>query len=194
MKNVVPVIIASVAALCSFLAFIFTIVLKGDAWAYLDVIFKFLGIAGLLTLVILKLVNINISKLFYTLPLIGFAIASLLTGIHALIEIGDTYKFYRYHYFSQFILSLISIAAMGLFIFSILKDNFVLSATSLMYLAAGLFNEGLTAFNGTLFSMTSARVFKQLFYAFMSNSASFLFFVTLFWLALEFHNSAKNRY
>lgn len=187
-KRLIPTILASIALFCSLMSFIMLIVLKQkEVWDYLVSIFTFLGIAGLLAIAILDLVNIKMNQLVFAAPLLGMVLAELFEGLEPLTDIGSGSSWYKYSYFNGFVGSIITILVIVLFVFSIYKKNAILTSVSLTYLASSLFISGLYGFNRTLFSLFTKDKFKFGFNSFMTNSASFLFYATYAFIAYQYY-------
>ena len=91
-KKLLPLILSGVATFFAFLGIIMLIVCDGDVWGYMDKIFTFISIAGLLTFTILEFVNVSFNKYLYAIAFSGLAIAELLSGIRSLVDMGDGYS------------------------------------------------------------------------------------------------------
>lgn len=190
-KKYIPMILGIVAAFFSFLSFIFIIVLKGDAWDYINGILSFIAIGGLLAIVVLDLLNVKIHKLLYFTPLGVIILAELLNGLESLIHIGSSYSGSRYAYFNGFIGSIITILVIVLFVYSIYKSKLIITAISSTYLAAHLFVAVIYAFFQMFFAIFSANKFKYGISNFSTNISLFLFYAIYIYLVYE-NNKSKN--
>lgn len=191
-KKFIPAILGITATFFSFLSFIFIIVLDGDVWNYLNGIFSFIAIGGLLAIVVLDCLNIRFNKRIYFIPLGVIALAELFTGLEALIEIGSAYSSARYAYFNSFIDSIITILVIALFVYSIYKSKHILTAISGTYLAAHLFATSIYAFFQMFFAIFADNKFKYGINNFSTNLSLFLFYAIYFYLVYENHKSNNN--
>lgn len=190
-KKFIPTILGITATFFSFLSFIFIIVLDGDVWNYLNGIFSFVAIGGLLAIVVLDCLNIKFNKRIYFIPLGVIALAELFTGLESLINIGSAYSGSRYAYFNGFIGSIITILVIALFVYSIYKSKYILTAISSTYLAAHLFVAVIYAFFQMFFALFAANKFKYGINNFSTNISLFLFYALYIYLVYE-NNKSKN--
>lgn len=158
-KKIIPLILGMAAAFFSLLSIIMHIVVKADAWSYIGDVIFLLSTGGLLALIILDFINLKFSNLFYFIPLAGLTLCYLISGIHSLISIGDTYKDFRYSYFNSFISNLIYIVliiflAIGLYKVSTKSSFFVIPAAYLVI----------------SYAMSAFLIFNRLFFSFFTDA------------------------
>ena len=190
-KKLLPLILSGVATFFAFLGIIMLIVCDGDVWGYMDKIFTFISIAGLLTFTILEFVNVSFNKYLYAIAFSGLAIAELLSGIRSLVDMGDGYS--KYLYFTSFVSSLFNIFVMLLFLYGLYKKNTIISVFSLTYLASDLLVNGLSGFNQIISAMFGGTgMFKWGFSGFVNANALLLFYVVFAIVGLKYIKENQN--
>ncbi|MCI8670115.1 MAG: hypothetical protein HFI34_11465 [Lachnospiraceae bacterium] len=136
--SLIKLITAGVASFFMLMGVVFNIVIKADGWIWASSVILLLAPLALLAFAVLEISTPNaIRPVYYLIIPTVLALNELINAMHQLVNMGET-KFYRASYFSNFILSLVMIAAMVFVIISSLKYKsmfvpFIVSVTYIIY-------------------------------------------------------------
>ncbi len=193
--SLIKLIVTGVAAFFMLLGVIFNIVIKADGWTWATSVILLFAPLALLVFAILEIAMPNVIKPIYYLSIFAIMILSkFILSIEELVNMGE-YKYARATYFSNFILTLVMIAAMVIAIISSIKYKtmFVPFVVSITYITFGYFNGiigNFFLFWGNLFGGNKVR---YSFRSFSINVAMFLTIATVVYMVYKINKDELSK-